>query len=500
MSAVAAAGLMSRKDSSTIKAHYRNLDVLARITEFLGGGSVAEASCLSLGRCDTSCLHVTHSSPNEVQLYLEQGVDIGRSLWDRHSLIADLDVEYVNFDFRGEPYLNQERAFAIQQPVESAIKRVLSDYGIESLHLLTGRGHHFIWRIRRVSAVFKQLAQLGRVPESLLRLNAMPHPPSGEVVDPDLGAAFAGLGLVMEHVAHRVKQEAAPLCRVPVQLTEVVAGPRERGREIVSIDLSEYGDPLHTRTIRVPFTVYLKPWECASVFRPEEIEKIPLIFVIPLRDLNTQEGLSVRSNVARVASLAKTASVQIPDQSEPMAGLMAAYAESSLAKAHNWFYSQEHEPVESWPQTYDRTPLDILPPCVRTILEQPNDLLLKPAGIEQVVRAMLALGWHPRHIAGLIRSKYERDYGWGEQWMRYNPATRADFYTRLFTSFMVTGQDELVDFNCQSTQEKQFCFNSGSYCSLEQFRKSFLQRREHERLACGPFNRLFLSNEHFGQS
>ncbi len=64
---------------------------------------------------------------------------------------------------------------------------------------------------------------------------------------------------------------------------------------------------------------------------------------------------------------------------------------------------------DRWPQTYDRTPLDPLPPCARRILTQPNDALLKPAGIRHVVRSLLALGWHPRHIAGLIRSKYERD-------------------------------------------------------------------------------------------
>ena len=29
-----------------------------------------------------------------------------------------------------------------------------------------------------------------------------------------------------------------------------------------------------------------------------------------------------------------------------------------------------------------------------------------------LVRVMLALGWHPRHIAGLVCSKYQRDFGW----------------------------------------------------------------------------------------
>jgi len=109
---------------------------------------------------------------------------------------------------------------------------------------------------------------------------------------------------------------------------------------------------------------------------------------------------------------------------------------------------------------------------------------------------MFALGWHPRHIAGLIRSKYERDYGWGEQWLHYDPGSQADFYVRLFSGFFVAGRDELVDFNCQSNKEKQFCFDLDCSCNLAEFRESLLARRRHERLACGPFNRLFLPHEH----
>ena len=65
---------------------------------------------------------------------------------------------------------------------------------------------------------------------------------------------------------------------------------------------------------------------------------------------------------------------------------------------------------------------------------------------------------HPRHIAGLIRSKYERDYGWGDQWAGFDPATRADFYARTFTAEFVTGIDNLIDFNAKSAREEGLCF------------------------------------------
>jgi hypothetical protein len=209
-------------------------------------------------------------------------------------------------------------------------------------------------------------------------------------------------------------------------LTAVEAGPNGHGREVVSIDLSEYGDPLHTRGIRVPFSAYLKPhqqrWMLGHL-----VEELPPLFMIPLHEMDDREGLFAMRDVGQVIELTRRGSVQIPDQSHGTEKLVAEYAQSRLARWHDYFYSAEHDPCDAWPRTYDRTPLGPLPPCARVILEQPNELLLKPAGLQHIVRILLAVGWHPRHIAGLVRSKYERDFGWGEKWYRYDAATRADF-------------------------------------------------------------------------
>jgi hypothetical protein len=172
--------------------------------------------------------------------------------------------------------------------------------------------------------------------------------------------------------------------------------------------------------------------------------------------------------------------------------LVEDYEASNLHRFHERFYSEEHEPPERWPETYDRLPLDALPPCPRYILEHPNDLLMKPAGMVMVIRTLLALGWHPRHIAGLIRSKFERDFGWGAEWYTYDAGMRADFYTRLFSGLFAVGVDDLVDFNCISTREKGYCFQTPPGCELDRFRQSLLKRREHDKLGNRPFNRLLL--------
>lgn len=476
-----------------MEEYFKNPSIRARILEFVGGVPPSSVTSVFLARCDAAeYSEVEARSPDDLDEFLDNGLDIARSLWDRRHLVVHLDIEYVNFDSPIEAYLNPGRSFELQNPVARTVQKILLEYGIQPLHLLTGRGHHFVWQIERESDVFHRLASFGRLPDSLRALYIKPHPPMGEPVPRMVGEAFAGLSLVMEFLAHRIKQIAAPSCRLPVELTAVEVGPSERGREMISIDISEYGDPLHTRMVRIPFTVYRKHLETGYAVESGVEDQIRLMIMIPLHEMDVDQAVSLMQSPARVQELAERASVQIPVQTGPMELLVEAYEQSRLRDLHDWFYSQEHDPKEIWWRTYDRTPMEVITPCVRYILENPNDWLLKPAGIQQVVRAMLSLGWHPRHVAGLIRSKYERDFGWNAHWLHYDPATRADFYTRIFAGLFAVGLDDLVDFNCQSTRERGYCFHPELPCEMNELRESLLERRSHDRLACGPFNRLFL--------
>ncbi len=480
-----------------MKDYYSNPEVRARMYEFLGGDGPQNVTCEYITAGDA--FHSLHRVPlpvSELHQLLDQDPDISRSLWDHRWLVADLDIEYVNFDFPLEPYVEPSRIFALQRPVELAAEAVFLDYSIRPLRLLSGRGHHFVWQIAQDSPAFERLAALGRAPPSLEALNARPHRPDGNPVPPKLGAAFAGLALVMEFLAHRIKEEAALACKIPVEITAVEVGPSRAGREMISIDISEYGDPLSARVIRVPFSHYLKPWQQRGVLGDEIVKGLSSIFLIPLQDMDLERGLHAALDEKEVLRLAARVSTKIPDESVSMEELVGAYEDSSLKKFHDWYYAEEHHPRGKWPETYDLAPLDQIPLCARLALERPNDLLLRPANIERVTRVMLSLGWHPRHIAGLIRSKFERDHGWGESWKGYDPATRADFYTRLFSGLFVTGRDDLVDFNCQSVKEEKLCTAAGCPFNLEHYKQSLLDRRKYERLARRPFNRLFLPKEH----
>jgi hypothetical protein len=439
-----------------LRTVWRDPVVRQRIVEYLGGRSLADATCAFLGE-----LHACNPSdfrrhpPESLDDLLDQGCEMARSLEDRVSMLVHLDVEYVNFDNPGAAYLDAPRVFRLQQPLVEAIEARLLGFGIRYLHLVTGQGHHFVWRIARDSPVARAIADLG-----------IRTPP--DVAAPQADPVFAHLALMMEHFAHLVKRDAAPRCEVPVEITAQHVGPGPSGeREMLSIDLSEYGDPLHSRMIRIPYTVYRKPWASGLIGRMGMAEQVRGFFALPLHEMGVEELLGMRHNPAEIIALAHRAGAGIPVQEHGTARLMDDYLHSPLCAFHRLFHATPQDHPALWPQGYDKTPVEVLPPCAAHLLEFPNDMLLKPSGMQLVTRCLLALGWHPRHIAGLIRSKFANPaHGWGDKWREYDPSMRAEFYVRLFAGQIATGLDRGVDFNCVSQQEKQFCWAPHG-CSLE---------------------------------
>jgi hypothetical protein len=432
--------------------YYSHPAIKTRMAEFLSTQPASgKASCIFLITADGHPLEYNlQCKLTDFPSCLDDNLELARSLWDRDSLLVDLDIEYVNFDFPAEPYLDPERTFSLQEPLELAIKTLLPGYGITPLHLLSGRGHHFIWRICQNSSAFKKLGVFGHVNPSLAQRYCRELSPTEDKIEPPLAAAFAGLGQVIEFFAHRVRRAAAPVCRLPIALSAIEVGPGERGREMIFLDLSQYGDPLYARVTRVPFSRYLKPKQQRVLLGESIVAKLPPVFEIPLYEMGVHEALEVMHNPDLATALATRASVAIPDCSNGMSSLIDAYLSSREARFHEQYYSEEPNPPDSWPESYDRIAMDPVTPCARFILEHPNDLLLRPACVRRVVCVLLALGWHPRHIAGLIQSKFERDYGWGDLWEMYDPSTRADFYTRLFVGEIVDGCNTLIDLNCKS--------------------------------------------------
>ena len=443
-----------------MNSFYDDPAVRQRLVEYLGGDTLESATAVYLTHSD-GCLFQRSElhPPRELQWFLDRELDIARSLADRDSMLLHLDMEYVNFDDPGVAYADPLRTFELQEPVVRVVEGLLLEWGIEPLHLITGQGHHFVWRVRLDSEVAARIAALKPSPELVAAcMEREGEGLCGEINLDQLGT-FTAIALLMEYLAHRIKWEAAPRTLLPVEITAVHVGPCVTSqREMISIDISEYGDPLHTRMVRMPYTNYLKPW-LSGLARDLGIgDVLPKFRAIPLHEMDVRQAIVCRHDEGAVRDLARRAGGRIPLQEKGTARLLEEYLASPLRKFHEHYYSVRQHPKELWPGTYDIEPLSNLPHCVRALLEQPNDRLLKPAGMQLVTRVLLAEGWHPRHIAGLICSKFENaEHGWGVNWHEYEAGTRADFYVRLFSGLWTTGVDELVDFNCRSTQEKGFC-------------------------------------------
>lgn len=452
---------------------YDDPDVYNRFVEFLGGSADSPPTAVYVTHTDGYRVQSEHmQSVEALGPLMENGLDIDRSLLDKESLLVHLDIEYVNFDSPAECYVNPERSFAMQEPVIAVIEELLLKYGIRPLHLLTGQGHHFIWRVDKKSSVINMLEKLSPA-----------HGPAGSPIpgnDLDLEHheqsgkyAFQGLGRVMEFLAHDIKRYASPKCEIPVELTAVHVGHGQQGaREMISIDISEYGDPLWTRVIRIPFSNYLKPWKNGVIDTLDDREGLPPIYTLPLHEIDVTRALQIRNSPEETKELAHRACVRIPEQSMGMKAMIEAYKKSSLCQFHEDYsaedVSQDEDRAEIWEQ---------LPPCAAHIVDHPCDLLLKPSGMKLVLRCLLAMGIRPRRIGSMIADVFkDPTHGWDCNWDIYSPEMRAHFYIRLFAGQIKLSLDEATDFNCKSIQEQGFCFDACG-CSLDPWREQLINQQ-----------------------
>ncbi len=267
-----------------------------RLVEYLGGrGEIDSVTARYLVESDRGRFQIPRSCPvGDLERLLEGDGEIARSLSDSESLLVHLDLEYVDFDHPEAAYVNPWRAFRLQEPTVAAVEEVLLEWGIAPLHLITGQGHHLVWRIGLDSPTCRRLAELGKLPGGVISPFGGEMGAGIEPVSEREAAAFGGLGLVVEFLAHSVRRRAAPASEVPVQITGVHVGPcgAARRREIVSFDISEYGDPMGTRVIRMPFTRYEKPWK-SGLARGLGIEgELPsTVITIPLHEIDIGRAL-----------------------------------------------------------------------------------------------------------------------------------------------------------------------------------------------------------------
>lgn len=390
---------------------------------------------------------------------LDHGLDIFRSLWDKESTVAVLDVEYYNVDFPGEIYYDPYACFAKLEPLHDAIKAKLKEWSIPHLTIMTGQGYHYVWQIPADTKSDRVLEKIGWVSESLVDIYDQTTEHRRRRVSLKHGRAFDGLGRVMEFMCHEIIRAAQPRMPIPIEFSDIVVGSVDgKMREAISLDLSAFGDPITMRDIRCPFSTHQKHKLQVYKVGTKLSRETPIQLALPRAEgLSLQELLTCRRNYAAAAELAKDGDCFMPVAAGAFLSVIESYRKSSLAEFHKKFDSAEHDDWSDWPGTYDRLDLSKLPPCIARPLSRPNPNVLQPTHLQTLARYLTLTGWHPKHVAGLIRSKYERNYRWAEDWTHLDAATRANFWVRLYAGALAIGLDRLVDFNCVSMQDRRLC-------------------------------------------
>ncbi len=440
-----------------LSAYYRSSGVLARIAEYCGGDPGAPEAFSSwniAGYGGRQGLHESDGAPvsapnREFDALLEQGADLCRSLADRNGVLLQLDVDYTNPRDRAEPYRDPAVCFGRVEPVYEAVLEVFARYGIRPLTVMTGRGYHFTLRAPWGSSFHSDLVEIGTPPASLRARYASLSAPGKA---PAMGRAHDGAGRVLEHLAHEVVRGLRGRDPIPTTLADVAQpgdGP------FVCLDLTAYADPLFERHARCAFSANQK----ASV--TSVAPQNPFVINLP-RDSSDRldELLRDRQDLDRACGRAGYVRACIPDAHDGRAWV-ESYRRGRLARFHQEFDAGPQMPREAWPYTYDCLDLTTLPACARLSLESPNPALLVPVHLRTVALALWGIGWHPRSVAALVRSRYEKSFGWGNLWQRYDPAARAEYYVRLFCGAVVDGLEDPASFTCESQVRRGVCPGRG---------------------------------------
>lgn len=412
--------------------------------------------------------------PEQLGELLDGNLNIFRSVWDKQKMTFLLDVEYVSHKFPLETYLNPWRVFNILEPVYHCLQDIFGDYGIKPMTLATAQGYHFVFdvssfntspesaRQREVTDITRQMVEMGFLEETLRGKysQASPHSKRRRVVEPELGRAFDAVGKLLEFVAHKAIQRLPSYgLKIPVGIGDVVPG--NHMQELINLDLSTYADPLYTRVMRTAFSIHDK--------HKSKGLKAPVHITIPRytprngNELSLAEIFQNRRHFQNSANYARAITMNIPECSAGVEKLHQDYRQSPLADFHKDFDQTSQDSPADWPKTYDRMNLRDVPPCVASAIADPNPALLQPKQIQTLVRVLTAKKrWHPSHVAGLIRSKYERDHQWTFNWGKYDANRHARTWVRFYAGLLAAGLDDRMDQNCISHQEKDMC--TGPFC------------------------------------
>ena len=457
---------MVDKEVEALISYYRSPAVRQRLDEYCSFSTKKQLSCEYLIGFGEPLKRMGYHLPimgvpsHRLDDLIELGLDLFRSVWDHEGTLAILDIEYFNLDSLASLYADQVKYFEMMEPTYRAITNLFNDYGIAHLNNTTPSGYHFESKIPFSTKTHKKLEEIGHL-ESTLKTQYTSLPEGDRKcknrMTSHAARGYSAVGRLMEFLCHRIIEDTREYSKLPVTIADTAPGKGKFRREGMSLDITQYADNLNMRSIRLAFSSHQKQKVYVNRIGMDLARSSPIYACVPRNDLSIKELYNIRKNLDSAREYAKKVGTRIPKASRGWLKLLDDYRASPLFEFHTEFDSVHHDLRERWGITYLKLDLWRVPACVAMPLMNANPWLLIPTNLQTICRVFYAMGWHPKHIAGMIRAYYSQGPYWPLDWRKYNTETKANFWARVYCGMIAMGTDTLEDFNCASQNEKGFC-------------------------------------------
>jgi hypothetical protein len=362
---------------------------------------------------------------------LGSGPDIFRPIISNSGVLGVFDIEYSNCN---KEVLFQRRKSIFTKQLEPVYKLISSIFGNEIIADVTWSGYHFLTDIKVGSKVYNKLLEIGSLncleptlqyAYSVIDNNDIKRLKPISIQD---GIVYNQFGRLIEFISHLVIKSVN--CEIPITLCDTES-------ESISLDPSQYGDPVFMRIIRTAFSTWDK--HNINPYLKSYVNKPPLVDVIRKYrefELELDQVIDLNQDYEKSAWHHGRFDGVVPVAGDRILKLIEVYCESSLYSFHKEFDSIDHDPTD---ELYEMAKTDTnLPETLRLMLKYPNPDLLTPSKLKPITEALLCRGWLPKHIGGLYTSIYRSTEGvWPlQQWSKYDASTRANFWARIYSGLV----------------------------------------------------------------
>jgi hypothetical protein len=377
---------------------------------------------------------------------------------DNRSLLAPFDYEIFldgqNHRLYTEPQFQQELLVHHIKPLSDMLENFFMVNRLPYVIDYTPSGFHHLFLVQRDTPAWQALSGIGHLEQEMLAFIQKTDP--GDVkrkrpVDFTTASVFAGLGRLADYISLWLFTEYNRQ-HLPLPATICDSLP-----QCVNIDESWAGDSAIMRCLRTLAGAHRKNNDRYGLGGNPLVDVIYSQFDGETRlSLKRQSGkveacvpadsdlesiVAAMWNLPLAASISSQYSGNIPDANDAMSAFVERYRRSPLYAFHQEFDAREDlEPGEGIYRFFHDPRLN---EEARNMLYQPVPCFLQPMQLRHFVAHCLDIGWHPKHIGNGIRDIYRQNQ-FNFPFHKYPPATKANFYARIFTALYLVEQGKLA--------------------------------------------------------